>query len=252
MFKLKLVSAALLLAGTTVAHAHSNHSHEPQTNKPEHRVYSQTELYEINNVKVYTTRNEFVTTYQPSDALHGDVITPSGEIVKEIHPDREIAKKHYATHGRQPFTRHTLPPYYEYPTMDSWEDYVITADEMVVINPAPGEYVRIAEGKRHGFQNLTVGITYTQQGGGAPLHTHESEEAHVLLQGKVRYQLGNDVFEVTAPYIINIPPMMPHAFMSLRKKPAEIVVIFPENKWEFDFVEHYNAQDFFTLPDRYK
>lgn len=189
-------------------------------------------------------------TYSPADALDNDFVTESGELLKEIIPDREIARLHEASKYKTiPTERHLLPAYYYPAAMDKPEDFVVTEDEMVTINPAPGEYVRIMEGKRHGYQSTTVGITYTQQGGGAPLHTHETEETHVLVKGeKIRYQLGNDVFEVKPPYIINIPPMVPHAFMNLHKDPVELVVFFPYNKWEADFVQHENAGDFFTLP----
>jgi len=40
--------------------------------------------------------------------------------------------------------------------------------------------MRVMGGKRHVFQSSTMGITDTQQGGGAPMHTHESEETQVL------------------------------------------------------------------------
>ena len=191
-------------------------------------------------------------TYSPEDALDNDFVTLGGELLEAIIPDREIARLHAASQYRTvPLERHKIPAYYDLPAMDEADDFVITGDELVNINPAPGEYVRIMEGKRHGFRNTTVGITYTQQGGGAPLHTHESEETHVLVNGgRVRYQLGDEVFVVKAPYVINIPPMVPHAFMNLRKKPIEMVVFFPKNEWEADFVEHEDAQDFFTLPNR--
>lgn len=197
-----------------------------------------------------TEELDLTVTYVPSDSLDGDHVTESGELLVDIIPDREIARLHEASNYQTvPLERHLLPPYYYPPAMDNYQDYVTTGDELVNINPAPGEWVRIMEGKRHGFRSTTVGITYTQQGGGAPLHTHESEETHVLVDGgMMRYQLGDDIFEVHAPYVINIPPMVPHAFMNLREEPIEMVVFFPYNKWEADFVEHNNAADFFTLP----
>ena len=64
---------------------------------------------------------------------------------------------------------------------------------LVVINPGPGEYVHVMEGQRHGYRNLTIGITYTAPGGAPPMHTHQGEESHVLTSGqKVMYALGND------------------------------------------------------------
>jgi quercetin dioxygenase-like cupin family protein len=191
-------------------------------------------------------------TYGPEDALDNAIVTEGGELLIDIIPDREITRLHDASgFFTVPTQRHKLPPYYQLPAMDHKDDFVIKMDEMVTINPAPGEYVTIMEGKRHGFRDTTIGITYTQQGGGAPLHTHETEESHVLVSGgKVRYQLGNEVFVVKGPYIINIPPMVPHAFMNLKEKPIKLVVTFPHNEWEADFVEHENAEEFFTLPNR--
>ncbi len=202
-----------------------------------------------NNPAHGQNNDQLEVTYKPDDAFYGDTITESGELVVDIIPDRETARLHSATHGLIPSQRHSLPPYYDLPDMQNVDDFIVTEDEMVIINPAPGEYVRIMEGKRHGYKSTTVGISKTSPGGGAPLHTHESEETHVLLNGKMRYQLGEEVFEVHSPYVINIPPMVPHAFMSLTRKPIELVVFYPVNQWEFDFVEHENAQDFFTLPE---
>lgn len=196
--------------------------------------------------------SNLIATYGPSDALDSDIVTEGGELLMDIIPNREITRLHDASgFFTIPTQRHALPAYYELPAMDHINDFIIKMNEMVTINPAPGEFVTIMEGKRHGFNNTTIGITYTQQGGGAPLHTHETEESHVLVTGgKVRYQLGDDVFVVKGPYIINIPPMVPHAFMNLKKKPIKLVVTFPHNEWEADFVVHENAQEFFTLPNQ--
>ena len=36
--------------------------------------------------------------------------------------------------------------------------------------------------------------------------------------------------------------------MNLKEDPIELVVFFPYNKWEADFVQHDDAMNFFTLP----
>jgi len=41
------------------------------------------------------------------------------------------------------------------------------------------------------------------------MHTHAGEEAHVLLEGRILYALGDDIFSIAGPYIVNIPPMVP-------------------------------------------
>ena len=70
--------------------------------------------------------------------------------------------------------------------MKSIKDFALSKKDLVVINPGPGEYVHVMEGQRHGYRNLTIGITYTAPGGAPPMHTHAGEEAPVLLEGKRR------------------------------------------------------------------
>lgn len=41
------------------------------------------------------------------------------------------------------------------------------------------------------------------------------------------------------PYIVNIPPMVPHSFQNRDDQVAELVVIFPTNVWEYDVLDHF-------------
>lgn len=72
------------------------------------------------------------------------------------------------------------------------------------------------------------------------MHTHKGEESHVLLKGqKVLYALGDKIFVKEGPYIINIPPGVPHSFQNLDADVAELVVIFPTNVWEYDVLDYF-------------
>jgi quercetin dioxygenase-like cupin family protein len=96
------------------------------------------------------------------------------------------------------------------------------------------------EGQRHGYRNLTIGITYTAPGGAPPMHTHIGEESHVLVKDqKVLYALGDRMLVKEGPYIVNIPPMVPHSFQNLDEEVAELVVIFPTNVWEYDVLNYF-------------
>lgn len=124
------------------------------------------------------------------------------------------------------------------PAMKEVSDFALPKSALDVINPGPGEYVHVMEGQRHGYQNLTVGITWTAPGGAPPMHTHKGEEAHVVLTGqKIMYALGDKIFVVEGPYILNIPPMVPHSFTNLDSDVAQLVVIFPTNVWEYDVLD---------------
>ena len=124
--------------------------------------------------------------------------------------------------------------------MTKVSDFALKKEDLVVINPGPGEYVHVMEGQRHGYQNLTIGITYTAPGGAPPMHTHLGEESHVLTSGqKILYALGDEVFELDGPYMVNIPPMVPHSFQNLDDEVAELVAIFPTNVWEYDVLGYF-------------
>lgn len=48
---------------------------------------------------------------------------------------------------------------------------------------------------------------------------------------------------MTGPYIVNIPPMVPHSFQNLDDQVAELVVIFPTNVWEYDVLDYFPFAD---------
>ena len=103
-----------------------------------------------------------------------------------------------------------VPGPFQPPAMTDVKDFALSKSDLDVINPGPGEYVHVMEGQRHGYENLTIGITYTAPGGAPPMHTHKGEESHVLLKGqKVLYALGDKIFVKEGPYIVNIPPGVP-------------------------------------------
>ena len=137
------------------------------------------------------------------------------------------------------------------PEMKHYADYAITFDQLPVINPGPGEHVHVMEGQRHGFNNLVIGITETFPGGYPPMHTHNGEEAHLLFEGEILYALGDTIFTMNGPFIVNIPPMVPHAFKNIGEETANLVVIFPTNIWEYNIVDYFPFESD-TLTSRFE
>ncbi len=160
-----------------------------------------------------------------------------GELILDVDEARQAL--HAQHHPHKALETRRIPGPYQKPAMSSVKDFALSKDDLVVINPGPGEFVHVMEGQRHGYQNLTVGITYTAPGGAPPMHTHQGEEAHVLLEGQILYALGDEIFVMEGPYIVNIPPMVPHSFQNLGDELAELVVIFPTNVWEYDVLDHF-------------
>ena len=184
------------------------------------------------------------TTAEPTS---GDSVDQTKEIysianlVKEnkIIPDSIIRALNAQHHQLKVLESRTVPGPFKAPEMKYFTDYVARVEDLPVINPGPGEYVHVMEGQRNGYKNLTIGITETFPNGAPPMHSHEGEESHVLLEGDILYALGDTLFTIKAPYIVNIPAGVPHAFKNIGKKTANLVVIFPTNIWKYDVLDFF-------------
>lgn len=180
---------------------------------------------------------EPVVNHSPSDAQPGEIIE-HGELIFDVDEARE--RLHAQHHPHKVLETRRVPGPFQPPPMTDVKDFGLSKSDLDVINPGPGEYVHVMEGQRHGYRNLTIGITYTAPGGAPPMHTHMGEESHVLVKGqKVLYALGDRMFVMEGPYIVNIPPMVPHSFQNLDEEVAELVVVFPTNVWEYDVLDYF-------------
>jgi quercetin dioxygenase-like cupin family protein len=180
---------------------------------------------------------EPTVTHTEKDARDGETVA-HGELISDIDATRKALHALHHPHGILENRR--IPGNWKKPAMKSVSDFALKKEDLVVINPGPGEYVHVMEGQRHGYRNLTIGITYTAPGGAPPMHTHLGEESHVLTKNqKVLYALGDEIFVFQGPYMVNIPPMVPHSFQNLDTEVAELVVIFPTNVWEYDVLDYF-------------
>lgn len=188
-------------------------------------------------VKTRVSPPEPVVSHSPSDAQPGERIE-HGELILDVDVAR--AQLHTQHHPHKVLETRKVPGPFKSPPMTEVRDFALRKSDLDVINPGPGEFVSVMEGQRHGYRNLTIGITYTAPGGAPPMHTHQGEEAHVLVKRqKILYALGERMFVMEGPYIVNIPPMVPHSFQNLDQDVAELVVIFPTNVWEYDVLGYF-------------
>lgn len=171
---------------------------------------------------------------------------------KKEAPDSIILSLHAQHHPHGVIERRSIPGPFQTPEMKYYSEHAVNLEDLVVINPGPGEYVHVMEGQRRGYLNLTIGITETFPGGAPPMHTHEGEESHVLIEGDILYALGDTIFTITAPYIVNIPPMVPHAFKNIGGETANLVVIFPTNVWKYDVLDYFPFESDTLASNRFK
>jgi quercetin dioxygenase-like cupin family protein len=179
---------------------------------------------------------EPTVTHTAAEAGPGETID-HGELIVKVDDARKAL--HAQHHPHAVLETRRVPGKWSAPAMTSVRDFALSKDDLDVIHPGPGEFVHVMEGQRHGYRNLTIGITYTAPGGAPPMHTHMGEESHVLLNGRIMYALGDSIFTMEGPYIVNIPPMVPHSFTNLGDGLAELVVIFPTNVWEYDVLDDF-------------
>jgi quercetin dioxygenase-like cupin family protein len=90
----------------------------------------------------------------------------------------------------------------------------------------PGEFSHRLTGDQYGFENLSFIVTETHPGGGPGLHVHDTEEAHVLLEGRAKYRVGDKTFTVQAPYIAKVHAGVPHTFINDGGTTFNLVAVF--------------------------
>ena len=105
-------------------------------------------------------------------------------------------------------------------------DFIFHFDQLDHYYRVPGEFTHRLTGDQYGFESLSFIVSETHPGGGPGLHVHDTEEAHVLLQGSAQYRIGNKTFTVQAPYIAKVPAGVPHTFINAGNKPFNLIAVF--------------------------
>jgi mannose-6-phosphate isomerase-like protein (cupin superfamily) len=99
-------------------------------------------------------------------------------------------------------------------------------DQMDYYYRVPGEFTHRLTGDQYGFESLSFIVTETHPGGGPGLHVHDTEEAHVLLEGRAEYRIGDQTFTVQAPYVAKVPAGVPHTFINAGSKQFNLIAVF--------------------------
>jgi len=95
-----------------------------------------------------------------------------------------------------------------------------------VQGPAGGPLTFKARGEQTGG-TLTALENVIAPGDGPPLHTHASQdEAWYVLEGGLRFRLGEATAEAPAGAFVFVPRGTPHCFLKAGAEPARILVLF--------------------------
>jgi quercetin dioxygenase-like cupin family protein len=110
---------------------------------------------------------------------------------------------------------------------DAGRTVVLAAGEGETIQgPAGGPLTVKVRGAQTGGA-LTAFENVIAPGDGPPLHSHavEGESWHVL-EGTLRFKLGEEIRSVPAGSFIYVPPGTPHCFQNVGDAPARLLVLF--------------------------
>lgn len=113
---------------------------------------------------------------------------------------------------------------------------------LIIQGPAGGPLTFKARGNQTDAA-LTVFENVIAPGDGPPFHTHAGEdESWCVLDGELRFRLGDDVARAPAGSFVFVRRGTPHCFQNIGAQPARIIVIFTPSGMERFF------DRFATLP----
>lgn len=107
-------------------------------------------------------------------------------------------------------------------------------------NPIRAEVVFKARGEQTGG-SLTAFENVVAPGDGPPLHTHANEdESMYVIEGEVRFRLGDELQAAPAGSFVFIPRGTPHAWQNVGEGPARMLIHFTPSGME-RFFERFAA-----------
>lgn len=90
-----------------------------------------------------------------------------------------------------------------------------------------------------GATSCSLHLSLVEPGAGAPLHTHNTDELIVILDGTLEVRLGDLRQQVSADHTVVVPPMVPHGFTCVGQKAAHILGFFPVSDPFSSHTTHY-------------
>lgn len=91
---------------------------------------------------------------------------------------------------------------------------VLRADELPWIDRGGAARTVRLVSRACGARSLLNGITEIEPGAGIPLHTHDVEESVLVLEGRARVELGDEVVEAGPGDATWVPAGVPHRFVN--------------------------------------
>jgi quercetin dioxygenase-like cupin family protein len=107
-------------------------------------------------------------------------------------------------------------------------------------NPVGGA-ITLALGAEETGGRMTALVTIAAPGEGPPLHTHANEdECLVVLEGTVRFRLGDEIEDAPTGSLVFVPRGAVHTWQNAGDSPARMLVLFTPSGME-RFFERFAA-----------
>ena len=115
-------------------------------------------------------------------------------------------------------------------------------DGVPIPNPVGGAIVLALRGEETDRRLMAL-MTIAAPGEGPPLHTHANEdECLVVLDGTMRFRLGDDIEDAPAGSVVFVPRGAVHTWQNVGEAPARMLVLFTPSGMEA-FFERFAASD---------
>jgi quercetin dioxygenase-like cupin family protein len=111
-----------------------------------------------------------------------------------------------------------------------------------LLNPVGGEITFAFRGEETGGSLMAL-VTIVPPGEGPPLRTHANEdECLVVLGGRMRFRLGDDIEDAPAGSLVYVPRGAEHTWQNVGDSPARMLVLFTPSGME-RFFERFASLD---------
>ena len=114
---------------------------------------------------------------------------------------------------------------------------IIDNNAVPMSQPEDGRSARRFVNKEAGAANLTIGELVMQDGSALRLHTHPTDEAIILLEGRVEMVVGDERRVVSAGHTLLAPPGTPHRLINNTGAPARLYTIFPTDNTQTEYLD---------------
>jgi mannose-6-phosphate isomerase-like protein (cupin superfamily) len=176
---------------------------------------------------VYSGHNEYPIVNAPSRRLLVCLVVPT--IAVAIGSFGGVGPSQTSSGVTPPAAREQLPDRDFTHAPEKPHDpaaFFFKLDQLDHYYRVPGEFTYRLTGDQYGFEALSFIITETHPGGGPGLHVHDTEEAHVLLEGTAQYRIGDKTLTVHGPYVARVPAGVPHTFINVGTTPFNLIAVF--------------------------